>query len=166
MHEDCKWVPSPVKAHPLGLLAMWGWALLGVALAIPAFQDDPKPWPDILWPAQLSGTPDETYGIAVLATGMTISGLTFIAAQVCLVGRWRWPQFTRHVALWMAGLVNVYIIVSIFIKAFRDPDQVAAWWPASVIVWSGALFLLILATKRSLHATKGERFYEQCHGEK
>jgi hypothetical protein len=166
MSKDCSWVPPAIKAHPLGLMAMWGWALLGVALAIPALGDDPKPWPDVLWPALLTeGDAAEAYAMGILAVGMTISGLAFILSQVCLTGRWKWPQYLRHQSLWLSCLVNAYVIIGILIKAIRDPDQVAWWWPLSLFTWAVTLFLLVLATKRSLHAAKGERFYEPSRGD-
>jgi hypothetical protein len=165
MSKDCKWVPPAITAHPLGLMAMWGWALLGAALTIPSFQEDPKPWPDLLWPAAISTSPDEVIGMGLLAGGMTISGLAFIVSQVSLNGRWRWPQYLRHQSLWLAVLVNAYVVISMLIKAARDPDQVAWWWPISLCTWLVTGFLLVLATKRSLHAARGERFYEPGDGD-
>jgi hypothetical protein len=165
MSKECQWVPAAVKAHPLGLMAMWGWFLLGLALVIPALQDDPKPWPDLLWPAALAGTTDEVYGQGVLAFGMILSGLAFIVAQVSLCGRWRWPQYLRHQALVLACFVDGYVVFSIFIKALRDPDQVVWWWPLSAGAWIVFGFFLVLAAKRSLFAAKGERFYEPSRGD-
>lgn len=155
-------IPKPVKWHPLGLMAMWGWVLLGLSLAIPSFMDDPKPWPDLLWPARLDPADvAESYGMGVLAVGMVLSGSLFIVSQVCLNGRWRWPEFTRWVALWMATVVGAYTMVSIMLKAATEPSEMAPWWPASVLTWLVTTTLLVIAMRRSLYAAKGETFYRR-----
>ena len=125
--------PPAVKAHPLGLLAMWGWTLLGVSLMVPAINDDPKPWPDLLWPASLTGTLDERVGIAVLAGGMIVSGLLFMVGQSFLPRLW--AEKTRWLGLWLAVVTAFYIIVSLTIKGLRDPDQMAWYWPVSAVAW-------------------------------
>ena len=145
----CRITPLSVKAHPLGLLAMWGWTLLGVTLMVPAINDDPKPWPDLLWPATLTGTLDERIGIAVLAAGMMTSGLLFMVGQSFLPRLW--AEKARWLGLWFSIATVVYIIVSLTFKGLRDPDQMAWYWPVSALAWLVSAFLMGCAIRAILH---------------
>ena len=140
---DC--VPLAVQVHPLGLLAMFGWALMGLSLLVPTFMGDPKPWPDLFWPALLSGTPDEKLGMLTLGLGMVTSGLAFIAGQVCLPRLW--AEKLRWGALWIALFVNLYVTGSLVLKGLRDPDQIAPYWPMSLGAWLISLSLFALSIR-------------------
>jgi hypothetical protein len=124
---------------------MWGWTLLGVSLMVPAINDDPKPWPDLLWPATLSGTLDERVGIAVLAAGMITSGLLFIVGQSFLPRVW--AEKARWLGLWFSTVTVVYIIASLTVKGLRDPDQMAWYWPVSALAWLVSACLMGLAIR-------------------
>jgi len=140
---DC--VPPSMRAHPLGLLALFGWTLMGLSLLVPTFGGDPKPWPDLFWPAMLSGTPDEQFGQAVLGLGMVTSGVTFIVGQLFLPRLW--AEKLRWGALWLALFVNFYVVGSLVLKGLRDPDQVAPYWPLSMGAWLISLSLFALSIR-------------------
>lgn len=165
-HSGVGWVPDPVKEHPLGMLAMWAWTLLGFSLAVPAFGGDPKPWPDILWPALLS--PDdfaESSAMGILAVAMILSGLSFLISQCCMNGVRRWPGFVRHNSLWLSLLIVAYVISGMLIKVMSEPDEdVVWWWPLSLMSWIVTGFFISLATRRSLLSASGARFYPETDG--
>jgi hypothetical protein len=125
--------PPAVKAHPLGLLAMFGWTGLGLSLLLPTFHGDPKPWNDLFWPATMSDAFDQRLGMVVLGVGMVASGVAFVAGQMTLPRLW--AEKLRWGALWGALFMSVYVVVSILVKVFRDADEVAPYWPLSLVAW-------------------------------
>lgn len=136
-------IPLPIRQHPLGMMAMWGWTMLGASLLIPNFDEaDPKAWPDLLWPASVSGV-DEIIGKDILAAGMVVSGVMFMVAQMC-IHHCRWAPLVRWNSMWLGGAVVVYLALSILLKVLQEPNEVAWWWPISLATWLVMLSLFVL----------------------
>lgn len=150
----CSHLSADIRQHPLGMLAMFGWSVLGLTLLLPTWTSDRKPWPDLMWPAELVGAVDERAGITALALGMVLSGAAFIAGQA-LLRRYRFANKLRFGSLWSCIGTVFYLVVAITVKAFRDPDQVAPWWPVSVVLWLAVMLLFFLATERVVRCEYG-----------